>query len=51
MKNTIKTISVAMANFIPVIAAVMLVVNSNSTTSILNGQPKAPEGLKKYRKF
>ena len=51
MKNTLRKISIGMAKFIPVIATVMLVVNSNSATSVLNGQPKAPEGLKKYRKF
>ncbi len=51
MKNTFKKISMAMAKFIPVIATVLLVVHTNSTSSVFNGQPKAPEGLKKYRKF
>lgn len=51
MKNTLKKISISMAKFIPVIAALMLVANTNSTASVFNGQPKVPEGLKKYRKF
>ncbi|MFR9050981.1 MAG: cyclic lactone autoinducer peptide [Hominilimicola sp.] len=29
----------------------MLVINSNSTSTVWNGQPEAPKGLKKYRKF
>lgn len=51
MKNTLKKISMSMVKFIPVIATVMLVVHTNSAASAFNGQPKAPEGLKKYRKF
>ena len=26
-------------------------IKSNSTSTIWNGQPEAPKGLKKYRKF
>lgn len=36
---------------VPVCAALMLIINSNSTATSLNGQAEPPKGLKKYRKF
>lgn len=36
---------------IPVLVPVLLVIHTNSTASIINGQPVPPSGLKKYRKF
>ena len=37
--------------FVPVCAALMVVIKSNSTSTLMNGQPEVPKGLKKYRKF
>ena len=36
---------------VPVCSALMLVINSNSTSTSFNGQAKPPKALKKYRKF
>ena len=36
---------------LPVCAMAMAVINANSTSCWLNGQPTPPESLKKYRKF
>lgn len=41
----------AMLKLVPVCAALMLIINSNSTSTSLNGQAETPKGLKKYRKF
>ena len=49
MKKFLNKVVPTLIKFVPVCAALMLVINSNST--ILNGQPEAPKGLKKYRKF
>ena len=36
---------------LPVIMTAMLVIHTNSTASIANGQPVPPKTLKRYRKF
>lgn len=41
----------AMVKIVPVCAALMLIINSNSTSTTFNGQAEPPKGLKKYRKF
>ena len=55
MKKFLKTFQTkvipAMIKLIPVCAAIMLVINSNSTSTTFNGQAKPPKELKKYRKF
>lgn len=51
MKKFLNKVVPTLIKFVPVCAALMLVINSNSTSTILNGQPEAPKGLKKYRKF
>ena len=55
MKKTLKKIQTkvvpALIKIVPVCAALMLVINSNSTSTLVNGQPEPPKGLKKYRKF
>lgn len=35
----------------PAIVPALLVIHANSTACIINGQPKPPQSLKKYRKF
>lgn len=40
-----------MVKIVPVCAALMLIINSNSTSTTYNGQAEPPKGLKKYRKF
>lgn len=50
--ETFKTKAVpALLKIVPACAALMLIINSNSTSTILNGQPEPPKSLKKYRKF
>ena len=55
MKNVLKKIQTKvipnLIKIVPVCAALMLVINSNSTSTVMNGQPEPPKGLKKYRKF
>ena len=51
MKKFLNKVVPTLIKFVPVCAALMLVINSNSTSTILNGQPESPKGLKKYRKF
>ena len=51
MKKFLNKVVPTLIKFVPVCAALMLVINSNSTSTIGNGQPEAPKGLKKYRKF
>ena len=55
MKNLLKKIQTkvipTMIKLVPVCAALMLVINSNSTSTTYNGQAEPPKGLKKYRKF
>lgn len=36
---------------LPLFIMVSLALNANSVASPINGQPKAPENIKKYRKF
>ena len=36
---------------LPFCAMAMVVINANSTTCWLNGQPEPPAALRKYRKF
>lgn len=45
-----KVISI-LVKAIPVCATLMLIINSNSTSTTINGQAEPPKGLKKYRKF
>lgn len=51
MKNLKEKIVPAIMKLVPVCAAMMLVINANSTASIINGQPEVPASAKKYRKF
>ena len=51
MKKFLNKVVPTLIKFVPVCAALMLVINSNSTSTIVNGQPEEPKGLKKYRKF
>ena len=41
----------ACVKVMPVIVAAALNMNSNGTGSVANGQPEAPQDLKKYRLF
>ncbi|MBQ3124842.1 MAG: hypothetical protein IJC09_05435 [Clostridia bacterium] len=36
---------------LPMVMATLLVIHTNSTASLANGQPTPPASLKKYRKF
>ena len=49
MKKFLNKVVPTLIKIVPVCSALMLVINSTST--IWNGQPEAPKGLKKYRKF
>lgn len=51
MKKFLNNVVPALIKIVPVCSALMLVINSNSTSTVWNGQPEAPKGLKKYRKF
>ena len=51
MKKFLNKVVPTLIKFVPVCAALMLVINSNSTSTLMNGQPEVPKGLKKYRKF
>lgn len=45
-----KGIKFAMSS-LPTILSALLVIHTNSTSSLINGQPVPPKSLKKYRKF
>ena len=51
IKKIAKKVIPLIIKAVPVILALALVINSNSTSCIFNGQPVPPKGLKKYRKF
>ena len=51
MKKFLNKVVPTLIKFVPVCAALMFVINSNSTSTLMNGQPEVPKGLKKYRKF
>ena len=51
MKNIIKKVTFWAMSAMPAVVAAVLVINCNSTASLMNGQPTPPSGLKKYRKF
>lgn len=36
---------------LPVILPVLLVIHTNATASVINGQPVPPNSIRKYRKF
>lgn len=51
MTSIAKKTASAMMKLIPVVLPVVLMVSSNSTASLINGQPEAPKSLRNYRKF
>ena len=51
MKKAFNKVFTFAMNSLPVILTGLLVIHTNSTGSLANGQPEAPASLKKYRKF
>ena len=49
MKKFLNKVVPTLIKFVPVCAALMLVINSNSTSTSFNGQAKPPKALKKYQ--
>ena len=43
MKKFLNKVVPTLIKFVPVCAALMLVINSNSTSTIVNGQPEAKD--------
>lgn len=51
MKKTLNKVFRFAMNSLPMVLTAMLVIHTNSTSSLFNGQPTPPASLKKYRKF
>lgn len=51
LKRVLRKGGILVMRALPFVTTAMLVIHTNSTACVLNGQPKPPESLKKYRKF
>ncbi len=51
MKKAFTKVSMFLLKAVPVVATLALIINTNSVATPVNGQPKAPANLKKYRLF